>query len=122
MWDFLDEAGSVLKAYGTDLKEAAIAGVKNTADITVAAAADVLKNAGTDAINKTASKGTVKQPAKGVNADGSTVLVVPKGSTVTDQGRVVSAATGMDNKTMMMWGAGIVGAVLVTVVIVKVLK
>lgn len=122
MLDFLDGAGSVLKSYGLDLKNAAITGVKNTADITVAAAADVLKNAGTDALNKTASKGTVKQPPKGTNADGSTVLVVPQGQTVNSQGQVVNATTGMDNKTMMLWGAGIVGAVLVTVVIVKVLK
>lgn len=122
MLDFLDSAGSLLKSYGTTLKDAAVSGVKNTAEITVAAAADVLKNAGTDAINRTASKGTVKQPAKGVNADGSTVLVVPQGSTVNEQGRVVNSTTGMDNKTMMMWGAGLVGAVLVTVVIVKVLK
>lgn len=110
------------KGFGTTLKSAAKEGITNTAQITVAAAADVLKSAGTDAILKTASKGTVKQPAKGVNADGSTVHIVPAGTAVNNQGQVVSTTTGMQPEKMMMIGGGILVAVILGVIVIKVVK
>lgn len=121
-FNFLD----TLKGYGTQLQDAAVSGLKNTADITVQAASDVLKNAANDALTKkSASNGVIKQPPKGMDADGSTLLVVPAGTSVNNQGQIVSAPGtigGMDTQKVMMVGGGIVAAVLLTVIIIKVLK
>ena len=68
---------------------------------------------------------TWKLSPKGMDADGSTLLVVPAGTSVNNQGQIVSAPGtigGMDTQKVMMVGGGIVAAVLLTVIIIKVLK
>lgn len=47
-------------------------------DVTVSAAKQAIQNAGK---SSTAANGTIKQPTKGTDADGSTVLVTPSGKT-----------------------------------------
>lgn len=111
-----------LAGYGSTLLDSAAAGVKNTAEVVVSATASTLQTAGVEALTRAASNGTVKQPAKGTDADGATVLALPAGQTVNAQGQVVNAATGMDTRTMVLIGAGLLAATLATVVIVKVLK
>lgn len=123
--NWLDSGAALFKDYGKTLTEAAGSGLKNTAGTVVAAAADVLKNAGTDAILKSttsASKGTIKQPPKGTNADGSTVIAMPDGQTINENGKLVSTTTGLSAEKMMLYGMGAVGLVVLGVIVVKVIK